>query len=343
MTPSRHEIHRQPARAPVAGMEPSDHERTPINTAKNIASPIPYNKVAAMASLKSTINRRSSELVSPGHVKPTPAKEDFPRLPCATTTGRAGTDANALAVDDTLSSSSRQDRPTDTSASAPSVEADASDMSEASMDGGDGAINVSTEVAPPLSCRESVTPPPTTAPSSDQPEGKPAYSSTAGMDTPDGVPLSPETPSLIRHSPSRSPASMDITPSSSVMPITPSPLLRSSRPLTQQSIEFASYKERAMAGKVATARPQSINSSVDGAPVTDSLFVGGLDLSYGWTEDKIEKTFGVYGEIIGVKMIFKNLDPVGRCFIKFANPSDIAKAIAGEVRSTSERFMAGLH
>jgi len=98
-----------------------------------------------------------------------------------------------------------------------------------------------------------------------------------------------------------------------------------------------------MAEKAATARPQSINSSIDGAPVTDSLFVGGLDLSYGWTEDKIEETFGVYGEILGVKMIFKNLDPVGRCFIKFANPSDIAKAIAGEVRSTSERFVAGLH
>lgn len=326
-------VSQQPARTPVTGVESGDHERTPVNTVKNIASPVPYNKVVAMASPKSSIHRRSGEHNSTGHVRQTPAKEDFPPLPVATAAEREGNDDAAAGH---ALKGGRRDHAS-ISASTLSLGVDPSDMSRTSMEGGDGDVNISTEVAPPLSCRESVTPPSTTGPLSDRLEDEHVHYSTAGAELPDGTPLSPETPGLIRHSPSRSATSVDITPSSSVMPITPSPLLRSSQPLAQQqSIEFANYKERVVAEQAATSQlQQSTNASADGAPVTNSLFVGGLDASYGWTEDKIKEIFGVYGDILGVKMIFKHLDPVGRCFIKFANPSDMTKAIAGEVGFTN--------
>ena len=332
-TPSRSEVvHRRPTGTPVAGVQRPDYERTPVNMVKNIASPMPYNKVAAMVS-QTPIHPRSSH----DNVRNTPASEDFPPLPGAITDEREGAAVHAAGTGGTSKYENEQDRVSVTSPYAVLPEVDASDISEASMDGGEGAINISTEVAPALSLRESVTPPSTMAPLSDQVESEQAHSSVAGVDTPDVAPLSPETPSLIHHSPSRSPTSVDITPSSSVMPITPSPLLRSSRPLAQQSVEFANYKERVAAEKAAaTQEQQGIHTNVDGAPVTDSIFVGGLDLSYGWTEDKIKDTFSVYGKILGVRLIFKNLDYVGHSFIKFAKPSDMAKAIAGEVSSQKQ-------
>jgi hypothetical protein len=330
-TPGRDEVvHQQLTRTPIAGVELGDHERTPVKLVKNITTSISYNKFVTMTSQISPIQRRSAEQISPEHERKTPAKEDFPPLPGAVALEREGTAIRAAGAGEAPKHGNSQDRVSVSGASGVSLEVAALDMSEPSMDGDDGVINISTEVAPPLSLRESVTPPSTTTPLSDQLEGEHALASVAGLDD---APLSPETPGLIHHSPSRSPTSVDITPSSSVMPITPSPMLRSSRPLVQQSVEFANYKERVAAEKAAVAQQQQgVHTSADGGAVTDSIFVGGLDLSYGWTEDKIKQTFGVYGEILGVKIIFKNLDYVGHSFIKFANPSDMAKAIAGEVR-----------
>ena len=126
------------------------------------------------------------------------------------------------------------------------------------------------------------------------------------------LPLSPETPASLRHSP------YQLDTPSTVAPLTPSPLTHTR-----------------------TIHPSAPNThnhpySTKHAYVPgDSLFVGCLDRGYGWTEAKLSAIFEPYGEIAHVKVVFNMSydNKPGHAFVKFVDASVMPAAIAGEVGS----------
>ncbi|KAF9512402.1 hypothetical protein BS47DRAFT_1069024 [Hydnum rufescens UP504] len=123
------------------------------------------------------------------------------------------------------------------------------------------------------------------------------------------LPLSPETPASLRHSP------YQLDTPSTVAPVTPSPVTytRVIHPSASSNMHSHSYS-----GK---------HAYVPG----DSLFVGCLDRGYGWTEAKLSAIFEPYGEIAHVKLVFNTAyDKPGHAFVKFVDASVMPAAIAGE-------------
>lgn len=223
----------------------------------------------------------------------------------------------------------------------------------------DDACDVSTEVVPPLSTRQSPVPlgpsaePDAVHESDRDPVDAQSILHVAEMDhdREEDLALSPETPGFPSRPSLSSPAAnkdgmsisvdstnfADITPSSSgLSPITPSPMLRSHKPLSLQSVEFANFKERERDRLLAVSETGSEAPGVDprsrvASPVSDSLFIGGLDVAYGWTEDRVWEVFSRYGEVVSVRLVFKTLEYSGHSFVKFSESSALGRAIAGEV------------
>lgn len=201
-------------------------------------------------------------------------------------------------------------------------------VSEEQDEGGmsDEALNVSTEVVPPLSHRGSPTPSELDAPVVSDfeddtilPHARPSSE----------LMLSPETPTFFGGGDFATSASRaEITPSSTTSAITPSPqFFRVNLPLPTQSAEYVQFKQR-----------DPTTTAVDKQQfVPDSLFIGGLDPAYGWTEKAVREVFGKYGEVIAVRLVFKGGEYAGpgHCFVKFRDDGKreavLAHAIASEV------------
>lgn len=319
--------------------------RTPIATATDVSHPHPsnertpvsYSKIAASTSPTQTQSpnragppgQQQSQQQQPPRdptvLKKAPTVDDFPPLP--------GAPSQESGFSASKSRGSWPDR-LSSEAAPPAHEGSVGTGSEIDGSGapstnGSG-VNISTEVVPPLSVRSSPTPPPSQ--SSERP-------GSAGRN--DNVPLSPITPSMLQHSTPGSIGSASITPSSTAMPITPSPMLRH-RPLARQSAEFAHYTTGTPSDQPQGYQHQHQHENqneyaqhhMHGTPgqvIADSLFIGGMDMAYGWTEGKVRDVFGKYGKIESVKIIVKPLEYVGHCFVKYEETSAMARAIKGEV------------
>ena len=64
---------------------------------------------------------------------------------------------------------------------------------------------------------------------------------------------------------------------------------------------------------------------------SDSLFIGGLDRAYGWTDVGILEVFSKYGKVELIKIIFKTHTGPGHAFLKYADSSSMQAAIDAEV------------
>lgn len=303
----------------VGNMNPSN-ERTPVSYSKIAASTSPTQtqspgRIGPQGQQQSQQPPRDST-----SLKKAPTVDDFPPLP--------GAPSQESGFSASKSRGSWPDRLS--SEAAPPHGGTGSEMNGSRAPSTNGSdVNISTEVVPPLSVRSSPTPPPSQ--SSETP-------GAAGRN--DNVPLSPITPSMLQHSTPGSIGSASITPSSTAMPITPSPMLRSHRPLARQPAEFAHYTTGTPSDQPQGYQHQHENQNeynqhhMHGTPgqvIADSLFIGGMDMAYGWTEGKVRDVFSKYGKIENVKIIVKPVEYVGHCFVKYEETSAMARAIKGEV------------
>ncbi|KAF8308442.1 hypothetical protein DL93DRAFT_1885577 [Clavulina sp. PMI_390] len=175
------------------------------------------------------------------------------------------------------------------------------DLTSAAASGGPGTISMT----PSSSLQTPLTPSPTTLRHHDTPRKLDVHDPHAMGGYPTDIGVSIDDPAVTI-------LEADIATNSPTATVDPNPnalaLELPRRPSSTVSMMSVSRSSR--------SRPQSRSSyqganthrvfSKDGTgPLSDSLFIGGLDPMYGWTESKLREVFSKYGTVEGVRVIFK--------------------------------------